>query len=173
MQLKSTKIATYGTRFDLSTTDEKIFDAICHQISSMTRKMLHAYNNGNSLYSLKNSFIRKYNIPARYFNGARIMLDGLIKSSLELSKQHLKDAKKKQRAVQTKLARIDKRIKKGKAKQYDGSNRVQLKRKLGRIKNKIEKLSKCIKDKYVSICFGGKKLFNKQFNLEEMFHLSL
>lgn len=167
MQLKTSKIATYGTRFDLPLADEQKFDEICQTMSSMTRRMLHEHNLGNKLHTLKNSYLKKYKIPARYFNGARIMLGGLIKASIELNKQYLKDAKKKQRSLLTKIARVDKRIQSGKERQFDRSNRCQFKRKLQSIKKKIAHLQDNIANKRVKVCFGGKKLFKKQYHLEE------
>lgn len=109
---------------------------------------------------LKREFIAEYEITARQFNSMWSEVTGLISGVKELKKLHIKSLENKIKSLIKKLDKTkpDKKKKKEKLHQW--------KRRLGILQTKLEEVRKSQKE-VPSICFGGKKLFKKQFHLTE------
>jgi IS605 OrfB family transposase len=152
----------------------------------LERKLfVKSYINGVSSTSLKKTFSKQYSITSRQFNSLRIQLDGKVSSILEKRKLDIGELETKIAWIQKvvnkkttqkellhqKLIRIpptnkafQKQVKKYQNLKF---HLHQKKRRLRNLQQKLEKLKSDEIHKKIRICFGSKKLFHKQFHLEE------
>lgn len=137
------------------------------------------------LNKLKSEYQRKFGINARQFNSIKSDLDGVINSKKELLKLELEEKEAKLTQFESKLLKLieDKKTVFEKLsllkmndimfdrvlKKYQGiKNSIHhLKRKILKYKHKIAKINTDLNNNIVRVCFGGKELFQKQFNLKE------
>lgn len=140
-------IHTFQARFSLDADSLSLLDQSAQLLSSVERNLFADIMAGRGSSELKSLYLKQFGITARHFNACRIQVEGKISSLKELQKnqiEHLRDLlknleKKKKKSLQ--------RI-------------LRLKQKLGRLESD-QALGK------VHCCFGGKKLFRAQFNLDE------
>jgi IS605 OrfB family transposase len=104
---------------------------------------------------LKTEFISERQITARQFNSMWCEVTGLISSVQELKSIHIKKLETKIKSLKEKLKNVQSRFK-----------IHQWNRKLACLQEKLKRVKDGLKE-VPSICFGGKKLFKKQFNLKE------
>jgi IS605 OrfB family transposase len=160
----NSKTFTYQTRIWVDTTQNDFLLATSSLLSKVERKLLFEHNNGNNILKLKSAFLKKYQITARQFNAIRINLQGKIASIEALREDYISDTKHKIK----KTIKTIKYLTKLKNKTNFQANKLhQKKRLLVRLDDKLKRLIKDKKDNIIRICFGGKKLFKKQFHLEE------
>ncbi len=122
------------------------------------------------LVSFKNVYLIKYGISARHFNGIRVDLQGIISSRMELLGVHIKELQESIKSKESWIKAKLKKLKKESNPLKRSMIRFQIHHKKRKIKNLQEKLSKLLNDKEtekIRLCFGSKKLFKKQFNLQE------
>lgn len=142
------------------------------------------FKHGKTRSSLKKSYTEKYEITARHYNAIAINTDGKIKSVKELQKMYIDEVKEKIKLV---TKNIDKKSEQ-KIKTFErlqmlivkhGQNDYRTKKVLKRYRNikfyihqkkrKLRNLNhklKRLQERSNSICFGSRKLFLKQYNLE-------
>lgn len=131
------------------------------------------------LAKFKNDYVKEYGITARQFNSIRFDLQGnlaAVEETLSLRISNLKRSiKSGKRFIKNKRSRIEK-IRKDKNLTTSEKNslihriKFQLHNKKRRLLKLLQKLNSHQRDKAegkIRICFGSKKLFNKQFNLRE------
>ena len=153
---KKFKQVTYQTRLKNDSSSDHILDESAKLLSQAKRSLFKEILKGEKINDLKSKFIKDFNITARQFNSIRIELEGQIRSNKELLKLQISELK-------TRINNLKKIVKKIKNK-----NKLhQKKRKLFNLEKKFEKLQKDLKNNKSRICFGGKKLFKAQFNLDE------
>jgi IS605 OrfB family transposase len=160
-----------------NTTQRKLYkDIISYFKLNNTNKL-----SNTKLNELKSSYQLKYKINARQFNSIYAELSGKISSVLELNKDYLKDTKDKvaqlTKAIKSKQNTLNDLIKKLSNKNYvkshiDKVNQASLKtklyylkKKLTRANNKLAKLINIQKTGNPHLCFGSKKLFRQQFQI--------
>ena len=138
------------------------------------RSFFREYINGRKEKDIKKDFLVRLGITARQFNSVAHDVKGDIQSKKKLLKQEIEDKKNAikqvEKSIKTKQAKIKKLKKRGNCqKQIKEIEFVihQKKRKLNRLKDRLSQLKQDLKDGRIRICFGSKKLFNKQFNLKE------
>jgi IS605 OrfB family transposase len=140
---------------------------------------------GVSSSQLKKNFSKQNGLTARQFNSIRMQLDGKVSSILEKRKQEIQELETKTEYLQKiirkkttqkeqlhqKLLRIPQSstIFLQKIKTYQNLKFYlhQKNRKLRNLQQKLEKLKSDEVNKKIRLCFGSKKLFHKQFHLEE------
>ena len=144
-----------------------------------------SYAKGISSASLKKSFQRRFGITARQFNSIRMQLDGKVSSVKEKKESDREGLENKINYLQKNIEQKEKQ----KKKQWDALRKIkqtdvkfekqikkyrnskfylhQKKRRLRNLQQKFEKLKADEKVNRIRICFGSKKLFHKQFYLEE------
>ena len=110
---------------------------------------------------LKSSYLKKFQITARQFNATRVKLEGKIDSILQLLSSRIETKKNQIISLEATIARLKNK-----------KTLHQKKRRQAKLKYQLEKLKTPQKDKKVALCFGTKKLFRVQFNLEENGYLS-
>jgi len=112
-------------------------------------------NKERSISEIKKEALPKYEITARQFNSLSSEIRGTIGALTELEALRIEKLKRK-------IKRLKKKLKSG-----DLSN-LKVHHTKRQLKNAELQLEKCLKHKgTISVCFGTKKLFKKQFNLEE------
>jgi len=134
--------------------------------------------------NIKKDYCAKFHITSRQFNSIYSQVDGKIKSIHELKKLESLKIEEKIKSISKTLEKLlDKKIKTHEKlinlKNKDDINKVSLvykklkfsihqkKRKSDSLNNKLQKIKKDSKEKIVRICFGGKDLFKKQYNLKD------
>ena len=174
MQQKVCKVFTYRARITISNKDSRELIKCAALLSKVERKFFKDhYQNNKNINELKSGYIKEFNISARHFNSCRIRVQGKVKSYLEILKENipfLEGKIKKLKKHVKKLEQEKKQSKKKIAKNPQLNQKEKLhhkKRKLIHLERKLEKLKQDKKENKIRICFGGKKLFKKQFSLEE------
>jgi IS605 OrfB family transposase len=152
----------------------------------LERKLfVHSYIQAVSSSSLKKTFSKQFGITARQFNSLRMQLDGKVSSYLEKRKIDMEELEFKiyhlyrvvekkttqKEQLHQKLLKISptdqtfqKHVKKHRNLKF---YLHQKKRRLRNSQQKLEKLKSDEFHKKIRICFGSKKLFHKQFHLED------
>ncbi len=152
----------------------------------LERKLfVQSHIKGMPTTSLKKSFSKQFGLTARQFNSLRMQLDGKVSSILEKRKFDIQQLESKieylQKSIVKKTTQKDKLLQKllripqtspAFPKQHKKYRNMkfylhQKKRRLRNIQHKLEKLKSDELNHKIRICFGSKKLFHKQFYLEE------
>lgn len=152
----SDDIRTYQTRIYLDPRTQKILQTIAELLSKITHSLFADICSGKKPSDLKSSYLKKYGITARQFNACRVDVEGKISSIKERRKQLILEQKERIQKLEKKLRKIK-----------DPLIKHQKKRRLHLLKQKYKKLAEENKQNKVSLCFGSKKLFRAQFNLEK------
>ena len=151
---------TWQGRTSVATEQDALLCAYAELFDKLERKLFAALRAGCSINELKREFIKEFGITARQFNALHIGLKGKIKS-IEERRQGL-IAETKQR-----IEKAEKVIAKMLRENGDLNKIHQKKRRLKSLRQKLAALEADEKNNAVRICFGSKKLFHAQFNLEE------
>jgi len=147
---------TYQTRFNATKEQDTALTAYAALYGTVERKLFAALAAGGDTSNLKSAFLRRYGITARQYNAVAINLKGKISSV------------KEQRAGL--IEELNARVKKARkviARSKNPNKRHQKKRRLSNLLNRLAELETKKKAEAVNICFGGSKLFRKQFHLKE------
>ena len=150
---------TYQTRID---------DDLNDPLSAYASLMTHVEHNlfadmaaDKIAGDLKSSYLKDFQITARQFNATRVKLEGKIDSILQLLSSRIEIKKNQIESLEVTIARLKNK-----------KTLHQKKRRLAQLKYQLKKLETTHKDKKVALCFGTKKLFQAQFNLESNGYLS-
>ena len=155
--------ATYQTRIsDYEGRDQGSGDAALSAYAELygrvQRKLSADVAAGRSAASLKSAYLKRHRIPARMFNGVRVSLDGKVASVREQQKLRVDDLGRR-------VARAERQI--GKAQQHGSWSQVhQKKRRLASLRCRLVGLEADIAEGQVRLCFGSKRLWRKQHDLE-------
>ena len=156
-------VFTYQTR--ISSYDgtcreggDSLLSAYADLFGRIKRSLLSKYCSGEDIVSLKKRFLAEYAIPARLFNSIRVSLEGNISSVRELQPLRLESAK---RRVSRAEQQIGKLLKDGETQQVH-----QKRRRLAKLQHRLHSLNSDVANGKVRICFGSRKLWRKQYNLQ-------
>ena len=158
------KIFTYQAKIDNA---DKIYDFLedsASLFSKIERKLFAAHNKGCDIKKIKSEYISHFGINARHFNSIRINLEGKIASSFAIRDNNIDETKNKITKTVNIISKLKNKLKLT-ANQANKSH--QKRRLLASLKHKLSNLELDKTNNKIRICFGSKKLFNKQFNLEE------
>ena len=157
MQQKACKPFTYRTRINTCKELDDDLTKCSYLLSKVERSLFKDYYQKNkNINELKSFYIKRFGITARQFNSCRIKLKGKVSSFKTLLKERTSN-------LETRIRKLKKHIKNLK----DPFKKHHKKRLLCKLEKKLENLKIDIKENRVRICFGSKKLFRKQFSLEE------
>ena len=123
------------------------------------RKLFAEVAAGWSTTALKREYLKRYQIPARMFNGVRVSLEGKVASVKEQQKLRLD-------SLERRIARAERQI-------VDAAERGrrdqvhQKRRRLATLRLKRTELQDDIEAGRVRLCFGSKRLWQKQRHLAE------
>ena len=154
----------------LNSEASEYLDKAAIYIASLRGKLLKELIAGKNINELKKKFLAEHGLLARQFNSLHSEVKGMIKSVQELRKLNVKDAERRRKNLQQQIKKLSKTLKQKLKKNLQSERQLREKyrfmihhknRKLRNTEHKIAKL------KERGICLGSRKLFLKQFNLEE------
>ena len=151
-----TRIADYG---DVGPTHgEAALAAYAELYGRVQRKLFADFSAGELPASLKKVYLQRYGIPARMFNGLRVSLEGKVSSvreTMALRRDNL------QRRIARAEREVDKAVERGRL------NKVHHKRRrLANLRHRLSALEADISAGRVRLCFGSKRLWRRQHDLE-------
>ena len=151
-----TRISGYGG-VNRSVGDAAL-EAYAALYGRVQRKLFADVAAGSSATSLKSAYLKRHGIPARMFNAIRVSLEGKVASVREQQKLRLDD-------LQRRMARAERQI--ADAAEDGWQDQVhQKKRRLADLRHRLSALEADIAAGRVRLCFGSKRLWRKQRNLE-------
>ena len=151
-----TRIADYG---DVEPTHgEAALAAYVELYGRVQRKLFADFSAGKSPASLKKVYLQRYGIPARMFNGVRVSLEGKVSAVQKSMGLRLDN-------LQRRIGRAEQQI--ADAAEHGRLDQVhQKKRRLANLRHRLSALEADISVGRVRLCFGSKRLWRKQHNLE-------
>ncbi|MBC6420170.1 MAG: IS200/IS605 family element transposase accessory protein TnpB [Hormoscilla sp. SP5CHS1] len=163
--------ATYQTRLPDNLIPFGV--AMGNLMSEVERSLYVDLQSGEALKDLKRRYQVEFGINARQFNSVHAVLKGKIKSRKECHKRQIKELKQRITGLKKKIKSLTKGIKKApkacpiKRKGYTVKQWLKFqqhlkKRHLVTCESRLKKLQ----ETEPTIIFGGRKLWNAQFNLE-------
>jgi IS605 OrfB family transposase len=151
-------LRTYQTRPMLPSSAEEILQECANLFAHIEHSLLADTSKGVASHKLKSAYLTKYGITARQFNAVRVKVEGKVSSIKELRKIEVSDLQERIETLKKKIAKLQKNPLRKFAVH-------QKKRRLHTLQERLKQLLQ--KEDTVSLCFGSKKLFHAQFNLEE------
>ena len=151
-----TRIADYG---DVETIEgEAALTAYAELYGRVQRKLFADFSAGKLPASLKKVYLERYGIPARMFNGLRVSLEGKVSSVRETMVL-------RRDSLQRRIGRAELEI--AKAVERGRLNQVHHKRRrLANLKSRLAGLEADVAAGRVRLCFGSKRLWRNQHDLE-------
>ena len=146
-------IRTYQTRLDLLQPDNDILAAYCDLFLPVKLAIHKSRHAGEDLAEARKRIAAQFGLTIREYDSAATQVDGAIKSAIELRKTHARDLK-------VSIASIKKTIKNPKTKP---KAKHQKKRRLATLEHR---LSVAESKDLPSICFGTRKLFKAQHEID-------
>ena len=111
-----------------------------------------------SAASMKRDCVREYGIPARMFNAVRVSLEGKVSGARESQLLHIETLKGLVRRAGRELA--------GAGKKGDSRRVHQKMRRLDNLRSRLARVEADAASGLVRLCFGGRKLWRGQYNLQ-------
>ena len=147
--------ATYQTRIE---GNDEALSAYAALYGRLQRRLFAEVSSGRSAASMKRDCVREYGIPARMFNAVRVSLEGKVSGARESQLLHIETLKGMVRRAGKELANAGKK-----------GDRHRVHQKMRRLDNLRSRLARVEADAaagLVRLCFGGRKLWRGQYNLE-------
>jgi IS605 OrfB family transposase len=151
---------TYQTRLLSDEKQEEVLQACACLLGTVERYLYAEVCKGKTSASCKNDFLKTHGITARQFNGCRVSLEGKISAFKESQKQAIESLKQQITALEKTIRNLENKPSKSFVVH-------QKKRRMGNLTNRLASMKKDYKEDRTRLCFGGKKLFRAQFNLEK------
>ena len=150
---------TYQTRLPLDQDLDQILQECARLLSGVERSLYAETAKGKTTASCKNDFLKKFQITARQFNACRISLEGKLSACRAGQTQNLANLKQQMNSLDRQIQALERKP----SKQFALH---QKKRRQSKIGHRLAALEEDVKHNRASLCFGGKKLFHAQYNLE-------
>lgn len=151
---------TYQTRPVLGDDQAAVLDAYAELYGRTERSLFAAMQAGGKLNDLKRDFLPRFGVTARQFNAVRIGLDGKMDSI----KQRRPDLIVEAQAKIKKAVKVIGQLAAQKTVRADKLH--QKKRRLCLLQARLSAMQADQASGKVRLCFGSKKLFHAQFELE-------
>ena len=153
-------VFTYQTRPVLNVEQAAALDAYAELYGRTERSLFAAMQAGGKLNDLKRDFLPRFGITARQFNAVRIGLDGKIDSIKQRRPDLIIEA-------QAKIKKAVKVIAKLAAKKIIRTDKLhQKRRRLCMLQARLSNMQLDQVSGKVRLCFGSKKLFHAQYDLQ-------
>lgn len=150
---------TYQTRLQVDSETENLLNAYAEHMSQIERTLFAEIMAGVEANSLKSSYLTKFGITARQFNACRVQVEGKIESIKALRELHIRDLANRMSELEKKIVQLNKRKKNARVVH-------QKKRRLSNLRHRFRTLIEEKQANRIPLCFGSRKLFRAQFNLE-------
>lgn len=164
---------TYQSRIDVTDDQGEHLDRYASLYGKCERTLFaETIAQNKAPESVKNAYLKRFDITGRQFNAICRLLKGKVKSIKELRKEHLASLKARVKKLGSTIKKLEKQAA---CKHYiEPNKRKRLafslhhkKRRLTGLQIKLERIQADHKAGKISLCFGSKKLFNAQHHLEE------
>ncbi|MDE2940246.1 MAG: IS200/IS605 family accessory protein TnpB-related protein [Chloroflexota bacterium] len=160
--------ATYQTRIsDFADMDRasgnKLLSAYADRYCGIQRRLFADVAAGRSAVSLKPEYLRRYRIPARMFNAVRVSLEGKVASVREQQLLRRDELLGQIARAQDRMAQ-EQTTQAGEGARGDWLH--QKRRRLEKLRGRLERLELDIQAGRIRLCFGSRRLWRKQHNLE-------
>jgi IS605 OrfB family transposase len=164
-------IHTYQTRLCVSPEIEKALSDCATHLSQVERSLFAQIQkvgklSGENLNQTKSSFLAKFGISGRHFNSIRVFIQGKIDSYRSNLLRNLNETSARIDAAKKTIEKLTKKDVEPEKRQKHLLNLHHKKRRLARQEKRLEQLESDKAGGRARICFGSKKLFNAQFDLE-------
>ena len=151
-----TRVVDYGG-VDRAAGDAAL-DAYAELYGRVERRLFADVAAGGSATSLKSAYLQRHGIPARMFNGVRVSLEGKVASVREQQKLRMD-------YLQRRIARAERQVSDAAERGRRGQVH-QKSRRLASLRHRLSALEGDISENRVRLCFGSKRLWRKQHDLE-------
>ena len=145
---------TYQTR--ILTDGGEVLSDYATLMARVEHCLFADFTKGKKLTDLKSTYLIQFGITARQFNAVRVRLEGKIHSIQQQQSRRIEEKKQQIAALEEHLPKI-----------LDDELRHQKRRRFAGLKHKLKKLETEKNAGYISLCFGSRRLFHKQFHLRE------
>lgn len=158
--------------FEAKITDRVLYsalDAIGELCGEVERHLfVDLYIHRRNLTELKKEYLVRFGITARQFNAVNFNLSGKVQAALESQKIQLISVRGQVAGLEKAVKELERKISKKdmKSRERFRFNLHQKKRRLRKVQEKLSRLEAEIKQGVPRICFGSRRLFEKQFELE-------
>ena len=164
---------TYQTRFDVTDVQGEYLERYASLYGKVERTLFaETIAQGKRPESVKNAYLKRFNITGRQFNAVCRMLKGKVKSIQELRKEQLSNLKGKVKKAASVIKKLEKQL--SCKSQYTKKKFSRLsfslhhkKRRNAHLQSKLERAQAEHQAGKVSLCFGSKKLFKAQYHLAD------
>lgn len=158
--MSSRPVFTYQTRLALSPEQADALDAYAMLYGQAQRTLFARMRAGVPRNDLKRTFLRRFGLSARQFNALRVDLEGKIASIRERRPGLIDEVKARIGNARKAIAKLEA--------EAPGSNQLhQKKRRLGILQGRLDRLLSDHAADRIRLCFGSRRLFRKQFALQE------
>lgn len=156
-QLKP-NIKTFETRITLEEEGLAILSEMTGIYSHVMHKLFADIQRGEDSSKLKSAYLQEYDITGRQFNAIESQVEGKISSIEARLPELIKDKEEKIFRLEKKMPYYEKN---------GGELAHRKKRRLASLKEDLASLKKDLQEGRIRLCFGSKKLWRAQFNLED------
>jgi hypothetical protein len=140
--------------------EDKALAEYATRFGRVERTLYADLQKGERAAGLKSQYLIRLGITARQCNAARVELEGKIEASRASLAWQIEELRTRIRKARRVIAKLAQRI--------PGSNELhQKRRRLARLELRFEQQEEDRKAGRIGLCFGSKKLFRAQFDLEE------
>ena len=144
--------ATYQTRIDCA---GDALTAYAGLYSVLERRLFADLSAGGSVNALKSDYIRRYGIPARMFNSLMSSVRGRTRAAAASQKLH-------EQELVHRVEKAERVLRKARG----GNATHQKSRRLATLRRNLERLRSDRDAGRVRICFGSRRLWRRQYDLE-------
>ena len=158
---------TWQARLRLDEDASGRLAAYARLYGTVERSLFAALASGRAKNELKREYIQRFGITARHFNAIRIGLEGKVRSIQERQPDLIKEVTQRIGKAGTTIAKL-RDIRGGTSEQRSKrANKIHQKmRRLAILEHRKSDMLRDQKNGKVRLCFGSKKLFRAQFDLD-------
>ena len=150
---------TYESRIAISSCVDKGLHEFSKHFTKLQRCLFADIAAGKKPNNLKSDYITRYQITARHFNSIKVSVEGKIASIKARQPEIISEKKDRIKSLEKKISYLEKKKRKEEIVH-------QKKRRLHALQKDLKDLETDCKNAVVRMCFGSKKLFRAQGNLE-------
>jgi len=158
-KMKKDTTRTYETRVHMQPNIDEGLRIFANYFAKVEHCLFADIAAGKKAKDLKNDYLKRYQITARHFNAIRVLVEGKM-DSIKVRRSSLILEKK------DRIASLEKKIQRLIKSKAHKMILHQKKRRLHQLKQAFEALKQDHKQDVIRLCFGSKKLFRAQFDLE-------
>jgi IS605 OrfB family transposase len=149
---------TFETRINTPAVVDEALHSFSCLFAHIKHRLFADIASGKRPEELKNDYLLCYEITARQFNALRVQVEGKIASIKKLRPIQIVEAKERIASLFAKIQKLQ---------AADPKIIHQKKRRLKQLEDRLEQLIEDDKNGTVRLCFGSRKLFRKQFELQK------